>query len=251
MRVSLARNLCIGLKYPMCDTDWPVASVSSPGAILSDWGLLMNQDQQPRLWWKDNRLAWALATLTSTSLVIISIVRGIITNPLLIAFAAFILATVFVVSLTLSSYGYGGNFLENILVEAHGMLLDILVIGIFILWLNRSGEKLLEVRRYLEEIDDFRGWDSDEAGYRIAGNVKRLNRNGITNVQLEECHLVKVNLSSTNLRCNRHYSIFRTMSDELMACLNISWQWCSVKPCCASKGPWGSTEPHQASLQAS
>ena len=68
-----------------------------------------------------------------------------------------------------------------------------------ILWLNRSGEKQLEIRRYHEEIDDFRGWDSDEAGYRIAGNIKRLNRNGITNIQLERCHLVQVNLGGADL----------------------------------------------------
>jgi BTB/POZ domain-containing protein KCTD9 len=79
------------------------------------------------------------------------------------------------------------------------MLLDILVIGIFILWLNRKGEKRLEIRRYREEIDDFRGWDSDEAGYRIAGNIKRLNRNGITDIRLEKCHLIKVNISDVDL----------------------------------------------------
>jgi hypothetical protein len=35
---------------------------------------------------------------------------------------------------------------------------------------------------------------------------------------------------SSPLKCNGHYSIFRITSDELMACLNISWQRCSVKP---------------------
>jgi hypothetical protein len=33
----------------------------------------MNQDQQPRPWWKDNRPAWALAALTLIGLVIITI----------------------------------------------------------------------------------------------------------------------------------------------------------------------------------
>jgi BTB/POZ domain-containing protein KCTD9 len=154
----------------------------------------MNQDQQQR-WWS-SRLAWAWAALT--------------TNPLRTAFAAFILATAVVVGLTvgffythkltIDFYTYDRNFLQNILVEAHGMLLDILVIGIFILWLNRLGEKRLEIRRYREEIDDFRGWDSDEAGYRIAGNVRRLNRNGITKIELGQCHLVQVNLIGADLR---------------------------------------------------
>jgi hypothetical protein len=33
----------------------------------------MNQDQQPRPWWKDNRLAWALAALTLAGLLITTI----------------------------------------------------------------------------------------------------------------------------------------------------------------------------------
>jgi hypothetical protein len=121
------------------------------------------------------------------------------TNPILTAFVVFILTTVVVVGLTFSSYGYGGNFLENILVEAHGMLLDILVIGIFILWLNRIGEKRLESRRYQEEIDDLRGWESDEAGHRIVGSIRRLNKSGITNIRLERCHLEKADLESVDL----------------------------------------------------
>jgi hypothetical protein len=32
------------------------------------------------------------------------------------------------------------------------------------------------------------------------------------------------------VRCNSHYLIFQTTSDELMACLYVSWQRCSVKP---------------------
>ncbi len=58
------------------------------------------------------------------------------------------------------------------------MLFDILVIGIFILSLNRLAEKRIENQRYIDEIDDFRGWRSKEAAYKIAGNIRRLNRNG-------------------------------------------------------------------------
>ncbi len=58
------------------------------------------------------------------------------------------------------------------------MLFDILVIGVLILFLNKLAEKRVDNRRYLEEIEDFRGWESEEAAYRIAGNLKRLKRNG-------------------------------------------------------------------------
>ena len=122
----------------------------------------------------------------------------ITTNPLLTAFAAFVFATAIVVALTRDAY-LKSVFLEGILVEAHGMLLDILVIGIFILWLNRLGEKHLEVRRYKEEIDDFRGWESDEASHRIAGNVRRLNDRGVFEINLSSCHLSNAMLPQINL----------------------------------------------------
>jgi hypothetical protein len=37
------------------------------------WDSFMNQDQQPRPWWKDNRFAWALGALVLTDLAIITI----------------------------------------------------------------------------------------------------------------------------------------------------------------------------------
>ncbi len=50
--------------------------------------------------------------------------------------------------------------------------------------------------------------------------------------------------------CNSHYLIFQTTSDELLACLNISWLQRSVKPYYASEGLWGLTELQQASNSA-
>jgi hypothetical protein len=40
---------------------------------------LMNKDQQPRPWWKDNRLVWALAVLTLIGLVITAILGYLLT----------------------------------------------------------------------------------------------------------------------------------------------------------------------------
>jgi hypothetical protein len=74
---------------------------------------------------------------------------------------------------------YKGEFLNSILVEAHGLLFDIFVFGILIVFFNKMGEKRRNIKRWQEEIDDFRGWNSEEAKFRIVGNIKRLNRNGI------------------------------------------------------------------------
>ena len=91
-------------------------------------------------------------------------------------------------------------FREAILAEAHGMLFDILVIGMFILWLNLLRDRRERSRRFQEEIDDYREWASDEAAHRIAGNVRRLNALGVEAPVLSRCYLRKTDLRNAKLR---------------------------------------------------
>lgn len=128
------------------------------------------------------------------------IIEKIGSQPILASSLVFVLASVIVIGLTLIKYGYKGNFEENIMVEAHGMLFDILVIGIFIFTLHSLGKKRLESQGYQDEIDDFREWKSEEATYRILGNIKRLNRNGVTKIDLSNCYLEKATLREAQLQ---------------------------------------------------
>lgn len=122
------------------------------------------------------------------------------TDPIRISIWVFIfsLLAISLISIRLCLYTQADVW-ENILVEAHGMLLDILVFGILILWLNRKVEIRLENKRYIDEIDDFRGWNSDEAAYRIRGSIKRLNKNGITAIDLFDCNLSGIDLTYFDL----------------------------------------------------
>jgi len=91
------------------------------------------------------------------------------------------------------------NIYMNVLAEAHGMLFDILIIGILLFWLRNIGEEKQRISQFLDEIDDFRMWESDEAAFRNVGNIKRLNRHGVFNIDLVGCYLKKTNLSGINL----------------------------------------------------
>jgi hypothetical protein len=119
-------------------------------------------------------------------------------GPVRLALYVFALVTVIVIAISFRLYNK--EFFEGVLVEAHGMLFDLLVIGVFVLWLNKLGERRLTIRRYREEIEDFLGWDSDEAMHRIAGNIKRLNREGVTKIWLVRAYLPRANLSLADLR---------------------------------------------------
>lgn len=99
---------------------------------------------------------------------------------------------------------------DNVLVEAHGLLFDLLVFGV-ILGLYEYNKKRDEdakkaeiakqqrIERYQEEIDDFRGWEGKEASYRIAGNIRRLIKEGVSEIDLSNCFLKKANLEGIAL----------------------------------------------------
>ncbi len=124
--------------------------------------------------------------------------RLIPTSAVSISIVVFVIASLVVVRFSCSYYD--GDFMENVLVEAHGMLFDILVIGVLILALNKLVEKRMENQRYRDEIDDFRGWESEEAAYRIAGNLRRLKRNGYRGkVDLSGCCLGRIDMKRDGL----------------------------------------------------
>lgn len=126
--------------------------------------------------------------------------NNVVEKPLLTSAIVLVIITLIVLSFSLKYYLYDfDNFWPQILAEAHGMIFDIAVIGILLFWLNQNGEKRQRIRTYKDEIDDFRLWESDEAAFRTVGNLKRLNRHGIHEINLVNCYLTRTNLNYVNL----------------------------------------------------
>ncbi|HEX6889812.1 MAG TPA: pentapeptide repeat-containing protein [Chryseolinea sp.] len=126
--------------------------------------------------------------------------NSIIEKPLLTSTLVLIIVSIIVVGLSLSYYiNEFDTFIQQVLAEAHGMIFDIAVIGILIFWLNQNGEIRRRIRTYKDEIDDFRLWESEEAAFRTVGNIKRLNRHKIHEINLVNCHLPRTNLNYANL----------------------------------------------------
>lgn len=117
-------------------------------------------------------------------------------NPLLTSFLVLLFVSFVVISLSLPYYIKDfREFYMQVLAEAHGMIFDIAIIGILIVWLNMNGERRQRIKTYKDEIDDFRLWESEEAAFRTVGNIKRLNRHKIYNLNLVECFLARTNLN--------------------------------------------------------
>jgi BTB/POZ domain-containing protein KCTD9 len=125
---------------------------------------------------------------------------NIIEKPILTSTIVLVLVTMLVLGLSLPYYlNEFTSFIPQILAEAHGMIFDIAVIGILLFWLNQNGEVRQRIRTYKDEIDDFRLWESEEAAFRTVGNIKRLNRHKINEINLVNCYLARTNLNYVNL----------------------------------------------------
>jgi BTB/POZ domain-containing protein KCTD9 len=125
---------------------------------------------------------------------------SIIEKPLLTSSLVLLVVTIVVISVSLPYYLRDfDTFYQQVLAEAHGMIFDIAVIGILIFWLNQNGERRQRIRTYKDEIDDFRLWESEEAAFRTVGNIKRLNRHKIHEINLVNCYLPRTNLNYANL----------------------------------------------------
>lgn len=130
----------------------------------------------------------------------IEYVNSIIEKPLLTSAIVLAVLSIIVIGLSLQYYLSDFHaFFGQVLAEAHGMLFDIAVIGMLIFWLNKNGEIRQRIRTYRDEIDDFRLWESEEAAFRTVGNIKRLNRHNIHEINLVNCHLARTNLNYVNL----------------------------------------------------
>ena len=126
--------------------------------------------------------------------------HGIVESPILTAALVLLILSILVLGLSTPYYlNEPENFWPQILAEGHGMLFDIAVIGILLFWLNKNGETRQRIRTYKDEIDDFRLWESEEAAFRTVGNIKRLNRHKIYEINLVKCHLSRTNLNYVNL----------------------------------------------------
>lgn len=101
------------------------------------------------------------------------------------------------------------EFWEGVLIEAHGMILDTLIIGLIILGLNNLMEKRREINQLHTQIDYNRHIRTIESKHRIVSCVQSLNNKKISKMDLHQCdlsHLVLPNKKLSN--SSLHATVF-------------------------------------------
>jgi len=143
-----------------------------------------------------------------------------ITKPLFPGFLVLGIAAIIVLLFSLRFWiEEPSDFFRDVLVEAHGMLMDILIFTILIVFINVVREKRLKIERYKEEIDDYRNWNEMTASYRLAGILRRISRYEVKELNLSDCNLKNGRLPYIFLeKANLAYTVLEEANLYLARC---------------------------------
>ena len=100
-------------------------------------------------------------------------------------------------------WGNDGGYKKHwpdILSNLNASIFDLAVLIFLINLLTSLQDKRRNIKKWEEEIDDYRGWNEPEAMYRNVGNIIRLLRNKARYLNLHKCYLKGATLDSTNLK---------------------------------------------------
>jgi hypothetical protein len=97
------------------------------------------------------------------------------------------------------SYFFFGDISQGIYIEAWGSVIDIFIIGIILALFTRTHNKKERIQRYIEEIEDFKKWDTEEARLRFAGNIRRLAKLGRTDIDFSGLVLCNFSFYSNDI----------------------------------------------------
>ncbi len=111
----------------------------------------------------------------------------------------FILVLAFIVVIFIKSYSISKFEWEGVYFELFGLLFDIFFLGILFAIFEYRRSKRLEIKRYKEELEDYRQWKDEEASKRIVGVIKRLQNRGVNKVDLSYCYLNRAELWHTDV----------------------------------------------------
>ena len=146
-------------------------------------------------------------------------------------FFGFILFIIILIQFTfVRNYSNYSDVPQGIMIEAFGFIADIILFGIAITIYEIVWKKKETITRYMEELEDYRGWNEKEASYRVFGLIKRLHKLNKTDIDLSNCYFEEVPFSKNSFngfdfkkslfygltfkKCNLQLSVFDSIQQK-------------------------------------
>lgn len=95
---------------------------------------------------------------------------------------------------------YEKPFWENFLVELHGIVVELAVVGVLIFWLDARRNRVGERNRLLQDLEDYATLDSPELNIKKLGQLSRLNKSGTSQFHILNLTLNKMNLKGLSIK---------------------------------------------------
>ena len=89
--------------------------------------------------------------------------------------------------------------LGDVMVEAWGLLFDVVLFGFLLVWVNVRRAKKDQIERYVEELEDYRRLETELGAARSAGILVRLAKSGGGDRAPGGMYLAKADLRGTDL----------------------------------------------------
>lgn len=100
---------------------------------------------------------------------------------------------------------YSREFFENVLVEAHGMILDLFVLSVLLVWFERRKTKFDQITNHQKALSYLKFYRGTDASFRVYEAVRALaalkcNRIDLPNANLSELLIEDLKLDHSNLK---------------------------------------------------
>jgi len=95
---------------------------------------------------------------------------------------------------------YNKAFWENVLVEAHGMVFDILIIGVVVIWLDTRRSNFNERLNMENDLNDLSYLNLPEVNHKKIGIMYRLNQMGVEKFDINELIIIDVRIKRLSVK---------------------------------------------------
>lgn len=106
---------------------------------------------------------------------------------------------------------YKQSFWENLIISLHGVLVDLILVAILILWLDYRRSQRAQYQQSKEDLEDYALLDFDEINLKKLGHLKRLNFNKVYNVSVQ--NLVLNRMHAKNLKFKKSKIVGLKLTD--------------------------------------
>lgn len=91
------------------------------------------------------------------------------------------------------------EFQPDLWVEFWGLTFDVVFILLIFAFFEHRRQKFLQIQSQHDIIEDYKRWDSEEARFRLAGSIRRLNRLGVHAINLSGARISDFSFSVNNI----------------------------------------------------